>query len=172
MCINVFFIPHRYLTLPLSHVLMQNFNRPSANCKFNHHLIFIGVINDGWEQWLYYYTNCIRGYKNALIDSARARRADDEICHTVFTARLGFRQGDIRDIRVFIKDCPDSVNSALHLELAEPLKLHALVMHVVEFSEEKADSAKLFWTACSEGSRRLFSQRHDMFNTLQESVGC
>ena len=42
-------IPRRYLSSPFSHVLKQNVNWPSVNEKINHHVVTIGVINDGWK---------------------------------------------------------------------------------------------------------------------------
>ena len=59
----------------------------------------------------------------------------DDLYHTVLMAQFGFTE-DIREIRVFIKDVSDSVNSTTHLELTEPLKLHVFVVHVVEFAEK------------------------------------
>ena len=51
-------------------------------------------------------------------------------------ARFSRSQDDTTDIRVFIKDYLDFVISVQHFELAEPLKLHALALHVLELSEK------------------------------------
>ena len=58
----------------------------------------------------------------------------DEFYRTVFVVQFGFIEN--REIRLFIKDFVDSVNSAPHLELTEPLKLYVFAVHVVEFVEK------------------------------------
>ena len=50
--------------------------------------------------------------------------------------QFGFNK-DVREMRVSIKDFVDSVTSAPHLELTEPLKLYIFAVHVVEFPEKK-----------------------------------
>ena len=58
------------------------------------------------------------------------------IYRTVFMVQFGFSK-DVREVRVvFINDIVDSVNSAPHLELPEPLKPYALAVYVVEFAEK------------------------------------
>ena len=49
--------------------------------------------------------------------------------------QFGFNK-DVREMRVSIKDFVDSVTSAPHLELTEPLKLYIFAVHVVEFPEK------------------------------------
>ena len=50
--------------------------------------------------------------------------------------QFGFNK-DVREMRVSIKDFVDSVTSAPHLELTEPLKLYIFAVHVVEFPEKE-----------------------------------
>ena len=93
----------------------------------------------------------------------------DENYRTVLTARSSLSQGDVREIRVLIKDYLDLVNSAEHFELAESLKLHALAVHVVEFSEKYPTTSSCYGQQAV--SQCLFLQRIDTFKTVQESVG-
>ena len=60
----------------------------------------------------------------------------DEMYRTVFILQFGLGE-DVRDMRLFINDFVDSVNSALHLELTEPPKMHVFAVHVVELAENK-----------------------------------
>ena len=60
----------------------------------------------------------------------------NDIYRTVFMAPTVWFSKDAREMRVFITNLVDSVNSVLHLELTEPLKLYIFAAQVVEFAEK------------------------------------
>ena len=91
----------------------------------------------------------------------------DEIYRTVFTARLGLSEEDIGEIRGLIKEFVDLWKDlAPQLELTEPLKLHVLAEHVVDFTEKYLATPSCYGEQDGEASHRLFSQLLDTFKAI------